>query len=171
MASASRTLSTRACLALPFVENESIATRGASPLRGVDFDLWPGEVLGIAGVDGNGQKHLAEVLAGQRAAESGSITLGGVDVTKDAVPERRRRGVRYVTDERVGEGTVGVFSVATNLVLKEIGAQPFFRPQATIASPRLITVSREGHLQGFGRRFEPVPQPLQLPLVGAPALP
>jgi len=67
------------------------ATRGASPLRGVDFDLWPGEVLGIAGVDGNGQKHLAEVLAGQRAAASGSIALNGTDVTADAVPERRRR--------------------------------------------------------------------------------
>jgi ABC-type uncharacterized transport system ATPase subunit len=103
------------------------ATRGASPLRGVDFDLWPGEVLGIAGVDGNGQKHLAEVLAGQRAAASGSIALDGTDVTADAVPERRRRGVRYVTDERVGEGTVGIFSVATNLVLKEIGTPPFFR--------------------------------------------
>ena len=99
------------------------ATRGASPLRGVDFDLWPGEVLGIAGVDGNGQKHLAEVLAGQRAAASGTIMLSGVDITADAVPERRRHGVRYVTDERVGEGTVGGFSVATNLVL----TSPFFR--------------------------------------------
>ena len=103
------------------------ATRGASPLRGVDFDLWPGEILGIAGVDGNGQKHLAEVLAGQRAAASGSIALDGTDVTADAVPARRRRGVRYVTDERVGEGMVGSFSVATNLVLKEIGTPPFFR--------------------------------------------
>jgi simple sugar transport system ATP-binding protein len=103
------------------------ATRGAAPLRGVDFDLWPGEVLGIAGVDGNGQKHLAEVLAGQLAAASGRIVLDGTDITADAVPARRRRGVRYVTDERVGEGTVGIFSVATNLVLKEIGAPPFFR--------------------------------------------
>jgi simple sugar transport system ATP-binding protein len=103
------------------------ATRGACPLRGVDFDLWPGEILGIAGVDGNGQKHLAEVLAGQRAAASGSISLDGADITGDAVPARRRHGVRYVTDERVGEGTVGIFSVATNLVLKEIGTPPFFR--------------------------------------------
>jgi general nucleoside transport system ATP-binding protein len=103
------------------------ATRGACPLRGVDFDLWPGEVLGIAGVDGNGQKHLAEVLAGQRPAASGTITLDGKNITADAVPERRRRGIRYVTDERVGEGMVGSFSVATNLVLKEIGSSPFFR--------------------------------------------
>jgi simple sugar transport system ATP-binding protein len=103
------------------------AGRGECPLRAVSLDLWPGEVLGIAGVDGNGQKHLAEVLAGQRRVSHGSITLGGTDITGDRVPERRRRGVRYVTDERVGEGIVGAFSVATNLILKEIGTAPFFR--------------------------------------------
>ncbi len=103
------------------------AERGACPLRNVSFSLWPGEVLGVAGVDGNGQKHLAEVLAGQRATSSGSIELSGVDVTADGVPQRRRHGVRYITDERLGEGTVGGFSVATNLVLKEIGGEPFWQ--------------------------------------------
>jgi ABC-type uncharacterized transport system ATPase subunit len=103
------------------------AERGACPLRSVSFDLWAGEVLGIAGVDGNGQKHLAEVLAGQRRASGGQITLGVTDITNDGVPERRRHGVRYVTDERLGEGTVGAFSVATNLVLKEIGVPPFWK--------------------------------------------
>ncbi len=103
------------------------ATRGACPLRDAGFDLWPGEVLGIAGIDGNGQKHLAEVLAGQRLVSAGTILLNGADITGDEVPARRRHGVRYVTDERLGEGTVGIFSVATNLVLKEIGASPFWR--------------------------------------------
>lgn len=103
------------------------AGRGECPLRDVSFDLWPGEILGIAGVDGNGQKHLAEVLAGQRRVSRGRIALGSADVTGDDVPARRRHGVRYVTDERLGEGTVGAFSVATNLVLKEIGVEPYFR--------------------------------------------
>ena len=62
-------------------------------------------------------------------------------------------------------------AVVTVKAAGEIGAQPFFRPLASIASPRLITVSREGHLQGFGRRFEPIPQPLQIPLIGATAVP
>jgi outer membrane protein assembly factor BamB len=53
----------------------------------------------------------------------------------------------------------------------EIGAQPHFRPAVRPTSPQLITVSREGQLQGFGRRFEPVPEPLQVPLLGSPALP
>jgi len=103
------------------------AGRGECALREVSFDLWPGEVLGIAGVDGNGQKHLAEVLAGQRPVARGEIELDGVDITRDGVRARRQKGFRYITDERLGEGTVAVFSVATNLVLKEIGAEPYWR--------------------------------------------
>jgi simple sugar transport system ATP-binding protein len=98
-----------------------------TPLHEVSFELWAGEVLGIAGVDGNGQKHLAEVLAGQRPLRKGRIDLEGADITRGRVPERRQRGVRYVTDDRLGEGTVGTFSVATNLVLKEIGTFPYWR--------------------------------------------
>jgi len=106
---------------------QTAATRGECPLRDVGFDLWPGEIIGIAGVDGNGQKHLADVLAGQRTAIAGRIELAGHEITRDRVPERRKHGIRYVTDERLGEGTVGAFSVATNLVLKEIGADPYWR--------------------------------------------
>lgn len=98
-----------------------------TPLHEVSFDLWAGEILGIAGVDGNGQKHLAEVLAGQRPLRQGRIDLAASDISRGRVPERRQRGVRYVTDDRLGEGTVGTFSVATNLVLKEIGAPPYWR--------------------------------------------
>ncbi len=53
----------------------------------------------------------------------------------------------------------------------EIGTLPFARSGTRLTAPLLITVSREGQLQGFGRRFEPVPLPLQTPLLGAPALP
>ena len=112
-------LSVRALVTMPdFAE---------TPLHAVSFELWEGEVLGIAGVDGNGQKHLAEVLAGQRSLCQGRLELAGSDITRGRVPERRQRGIRYVTDDRLGEGTVGTFSVATNLLLKEIGALPYWR--------------------------------------------
>jgi simple sugar transport system ATP-binding protein len=114
----------------PVLEVSALATSrlpGETALREVSFDLWPGEVLGIAGVDGNGQKHLAEALAGQRAVAEGRISLAGRDVTRGRVPERRRAGIRYVTDDRLGEGTVGTFSVAINLLLKEIGTPPYWR--------------------------------------------
>ncbi len=103
------------------------AERGACPLDAVSFDLWSGEVLGITGIDGNGQKHLAEMLAGQRRVSHGRLLLEGREITDGDVPARRLAGIRYVTDERLGEGTVGAFSVATNLLLKEIGTEPFWR--------------------------------------------
>jgi simple sugar transport system ATP-binding protein len=69
---------------------------------------------------------LAEVLAGQRAAISGSILLRDEEVTRGGVAARRQQGIAYITDERHGEGTIGTFSVATNLVAKEIGKPPLW---------------------------------------------
>ncbi len=103
------------------------AQPGECAVHDISFDLWPGEVLGIAGVDGNGQKHLAEVLAGQRTAIAGSILLHSVDVTRGGVADRRQQGIAYITDERHDEGTIAAFSVATNLVTKEIGTPPLWR--------------------------------------------
>jgi len=108
------------------------ADAGTCPLHDVSFEVWPGEIFGIAGVDGNGQKHLAEILAGQRSCAAGRIVLADRDMTHMGVFERRRLGVRYITDERLGEGTVGTHSVATNLVMKQIGAPPFWRMGITL---------------------------------------
>jgi simple sugar transport system ATP-binding protein len=93
---------------------------------GIDLDVAEGEILGIAGIDGNGQKQLAEALAGQRTAAAGHILLDGVALQRLSVGARRRLGLRYVTDDRLAEGTVGSFSVATNLLLKQIGEAPFW---------------------------------------------
>lgn len=119
----------------PLLRVESLSTLaqpGACPVRNAGFEVWPGEVFGIAGVDGNGQKHLAEALVGQRPAATGRIELDGHDVTGLSVKERRRRGVRYITDERLGEGTVAGLSVATNMILKEIGEPPFWAKGITL---------------------------------------
>ena len=110
----------------------TVASTGECALRDLSLALWPGEVLGVAGVDGNGQKHLAEVLAGQRPIASGRMQIDGEDVTREGVAARRRRGLSYITDERLGEGTVGSMSVATNLVLKEIGRPPLWRNGVTL---------------------------------------
>lgn len=96
-------------------------------LREIDLAVHEGEVMGIAGVDGNGQRELAEVIAGQRRADSGEVLLLGEPVTRLDVARRERRGLRYVTDDRLGEGTVGGLDVALNTVLKRIGQSPFWR--------------------------------------------
>jgi simple sugar transport system ATP-binding protein len=97
------------------------------PVSRIELRIRPGEIIGVAGIDGNGQKQLAEAIAGQRPLSSGRIWLDGTSIESDSIGERRRRGLRYVTDNRLGEGTVGTFPVATNLLLKQIGEPPFWR--------------------------------------------
>jgi simple sugar transport system ATP-binding protein len=109
------------------VRGLSVAGVGDGQVTGASFGVSAGEILGIAGIDGNGQKQLAEALAGQVRATSGDVLLNGQPIGGLDVGARRRLGVRYVTDDRLGEGTIGSFSVATNFVLKEIGSSPFWR--------------------------------------------
>jgi ABC-type uncharacterized transport system ATPase subunit len=102
-------------------------TDDAPGLSSISFDIRAGELLGIAGIDGNGQKQLAEALAGQRAIVGGSVRLEGAPIEALGVGERRQRGLRYLTDDRLGEGTVGTFPVSVNFFLKQVGAAPFWR--------------------------------------------
>lgn len=85
-----------------------------------------GEVVGMAGVDGNGQRALAEGIAGQRRVAAGDIRLAGEAITALSVGARQRRGLRYVTDDRLGEGVFAPLSVALNLASKRIGTPPFW---------------------------------------------
>ncbi len=117
---------------LELVEVSTAAAAGECALKSLSLALWPGEVLGVAGVDGNGQKHLAEVLAGQRPVARGRMLIDGEDATAESVGARRRRGLSYITDERLDEGTVASMSVATNLVLKEVGRPPLWRNGVTL---------------------------------------
>ena len=103
------------------VVRELVAERAS-----VSFEVAAGEILGIAGIDGNGQTLLAEALAGQRRVAGGDILLDNRSITGLDVGARRRLGLRYVTDDRLGEGTVANFPISTNLLLKEIGRRPFW---------------------------------------------
>ena len=84
-----------------------------------------GEVFGIAGVDGNGQKELGEVIAGQRQVTSGQVLFEGVDITNRGVAVATRIGIGYVTDDRLYEGSVAGSSITDNVALKSIGRRPF----------------------------------------------
>jgi ABC-type uncharacterized transport system ATPase subunit len=113
------------------------------------FSVRSGEILGIAGIDGNGQKELAEALAGQAPA-SGSVRLKGQEIGNLSVGERRARGLRYVTDDRLAEGTVAAFPVATNFLLKDIGVPPFWNNG--IERPAEIRRQAEQHVRDFDIR-------------------
>ena len=99
-------------------------------VREVGLEVRSGEIVGVAGVDGNGQREVAELIAGQRRPRAGEVLLFGENVTRLGVRERERRGLRYLTDDRLGEGTVADLDVAMNAVLKRIGTQPYWRAGA-----------------------------------------
>jgi ABC-type uncharacterized transport system ATPase subunit len=107
----------------PVLVVSGLVTEGVS----VSFEVAAGEILGIAGIDGNGQTLLAEALAGQRRIAGGDILLDNRSIGGLDVGSRRRLGLRYVTDDRLGEGTVASFPVSINLLLKEIGRRPFWK--------------------------------------------
>lgn len=99
--------------------------RGVEALRRVSFSLHRGEVLGIAGVDGNGQKELAEVIVGQHKVSSGKIVLNQSDITNKSVKFINQRGVFYVTEDRIEEGCVSNLSLADNAILRCYKKEPF----------------------------------------------
>ncbi|CAN5231348.1 ABC transporter ATP-binding protein [soil metagenome] len=109
------------------LRNISVPSHSAGPdLSDFSLTIAPGEIVGLAGIDGNGQKLLAEAIAGQRRIASGIIQFDGKPVAALSVGERRVIGIRYLTDDRLGEGTVTAFPVATNFVLKDIGSEPYW---------------------------------------------
>jgi len=90
---------------------------GAVVVDDVSFDVRPGEVLAIAGVQGNGQTELVEAIVGLAARVEGSITLGSAELTGKSVRAILDQGVGFVPEDRTEDGLVGAFSVAENLIL------------------------------------------------------
>ncbi len=92
--------------------------RGAESVRGISFSICQGEIFGIAGVSGNGQRELIEAIVGLRPAFGGRIMIRGKDFTNRQPHEILTGGVAYVPEERNKDGCIHDFSVAENLVLK-----------------------------------------------------
>jgi len=93
--------------------------RGLDAVRGVSLDLYEGEILGIAGVQGNGQKELVEAIAGIRPIIKGRIIVDNVDVTNKSTVERYRLGLAYVPDSRL-VGLVFDMSLVENTTLTNL---------------------------------------------------
>lgn len=83
----------------------------------VTFEVRVGEIVGVAGVQGNGQTELVEAIAGLRRAASGSIVLGGRDITTDSPRERHEAGMAHIPEDRQRQGLVTDLSIVENLVL------------------------------------------------------
>jgi simple sugar transport system ATP-binding protein len=102
-----------------------LSNTGARAVDGVSLEVRGGEILGIAGVDGNGQTELAEALAGVRHVESGRVYLDGDDVTRLGGDPRQERGLAYVPEDRATKGLVQDFALYENNSLKTYDEPPF----------------------------------------------
>jgi simple sugar transport system ATP-binding protein len=106
---------------------EALGDRGAPALRGVALSIRQGEVLGLAGVSGNGQRELFEVLVGMRRASAGAVALDGADITNLPPQTIAQRGVASVPADRIAEGLIPEFRVDENLVLGQHRSPRFAR--------------------------------------------
>ncbi|OGO26777.1 MAG: hypothetical protein A2W33_02335 [Chloroflexi bacterium RBG_16_52_11] len=100
------------------VENLSaLSDKGFQALKDISFTICEGEILGIAGISGNGQQELVEVLSGLRPAQGGKVTLDGRDITHASSLERWQRGIGYIPADRIHVGSIADFSLVENTAM------------------------------------------------------
>ncbi|MFO0745142.1 MAG: ABC transporter ATP-binding protein [Myxococcota bacterium] len=103
------------------VRDLRVAGLAKDAVAGVSFEVRKGEILGFAGVEGNGQAELVEALAGLRPLAAGTVELGGHDLARSSVADRHRLGMSLVSEDRQGRGLVLEMTIAENLSLGRLG--------------------------------------------------
>jgi ABC-type uncharacterized transport system ATPase subunit len=144
----------------PVLEIAGLQARGPMgnlAVRGVDVAVAPGEIVAIAGVEGNGQSELEEVLLGLRRPTAGSIRLDGREITALAPAERLRQGIGVIPSDRYRRGLVRALSVAENLVLDRIGERPYGTPLTL--NPKAILANARQLVERFSIRVSRPEQP------------
>lgn len=99
--------------------------RGVDILKSLNLSVRRGEIVGIAGVDGNGQSELVEILTGLRKGESGEVLINGENVFNASANETFNKGITSIPEDRQKHGLVLDFSVAENLILQNFGKAPY----------------------------------------------
>ena len=98
--------------------------RGLEAVRGVSLTVRAGEIVGIAGVDGNGQTELIDAITGLRRPTSGTITVGGLDMTKANARKVLDEGMGHIPEDRQARGLVLEFTLTENLALEDYRTPP-----------------------------------------------
>jgi len=101
--------------------------RGIEKVRDVSLEVKAGEIVGIAGVDGNGQTELIDAISGLRKVESGRVEIAGVDLTRESARAHFDEGFGHVPEDRQRRGLVLEFTIAENIALHDYGAPPASR--------------------------------------------
>jgi len=130
--------------------------RGIEALKGASFEVRKGEILGIAGVSGNGQRELVEALVGLRKPSSGSIAVTNTDITGKTPRNIIDLGVAYVPENRTEDGSIADFGLDENLILKDFDRAPICGMLAsrvpTLLNSKEIAGRAERAISQFGIR-------------------
>ncbi|HJA38917.1 MAG TPA: ABC transporter ATP-binding protein [Candidatus Brevibacterium intestinigallinarum] len=125
---------------------------------GVSLEVRRGEILAIAGVDGNGQSELAEAIIGLAEPRAGSISLDGTDLAGLSVKERLRRGVGFVPEDRSTDGVIGSFTIRENMILDLYDAQPYAK--GLQLQPAVIREEAQKKVGEFDIRLTSIDDPI-----------
>ena len=124
--------------------------RGLEAVRGVSFTVRAGEILAIAGVDGNGQTELIDAITGLRKPASGRVEVGGKDLTGASAHAFLSSGIGHIPEDRQRRGLVLEFSLAENLVLHDYAKEPYSR--WSFLNPQRVLDAARGLLKEFDVR-------------------
>ena len=122
--------------------------KGMPALRGITIGVRPGEILGIAGVSGNGQKEFAEAVSGLRRVDSGKVALAGEDISHCSPKDIIDKGLGYVPEDRLHVGTIPSFTIWENLLLKDHADCPYAK--YTFLQARVIREHCQKLVQSYG---------------------
>jgi simple sugar transport system ATP-binding protein len=114
----------------PLLEVESLRVhddRGIEKVRGITFQVRAGEIVGLAGIDGNGQTEMIDALAGLRPVDAGTVCIDGDDVTRDSVHGHLGTGLGHIPEDRQRRGLVLEYSIAENIALHDYRSRPASR--------------------------------------------
>lgn len=125
---------------------------GRSLVRNVSFDVRAGEVLAVAGVQGNGQSELAESIVGLQEHVTGKIELEGVDITRSSVRDALHAGIAFVPESREEDGLIGSFSIEENLILDLHDLPPYAK--GPVISQSIVSSQAEKLVKEFDIRTQ-----------------
>jgi simple sugar transport system ATP-binding protein len=137
-----------------------IGDRGTEAVKGLSLEVHSGEIVGVAGVSGNGQRELAEAVFGLRPIAGGTVTIGGVSVERPTPKSVRAMGLAYVPEERMRDGAIGEFTVAENLMLVAYPERPYTR--RGLLDRAAIAARCKRLVQGYGVKTPSLDTPTRL---------
>lgn len=120
------------------VKNLSVTVNGVKKLDGIELNVRPGEILGVIGVDGNGQKELVNTICGKQKADSGEIWLSGQNIIGQSIKKIKKSGLSTVYEDRLQDGLVLNYSVKDNLVLGYQDEPRFLKKMPVFVNKRAV---------------------------------